>query len=160
MEQEKEEAERKVEELSSTVESLSEQLQNERDISRAARESAKKAIKERAVISRAVQSLGCKVNFTKNGDCTVEVEDGPQKCSHSIPQKPSENNTTDVSESISSVMTEQKVCQALCQLHTREGTCRWPDAGCAQIGSQFVGLKANFEAFDKLSIYDSYFTAE
>ncbi|KFK24900.1 hypothetical protein AALP_AA8G039600 [Arabis alpina] len=156
MKKKKEEAERKVEELSSVIESLKKELQNEREISRAARESAKRAIKELGVVSRAVQSLGCKVDFTKNGDCTVEVEDGPQKCSHSIPQKPSENNTTEVSESISS-LTEQKVSQAL---HTREGTCRWPDAGCAQIGSQFVGLKTNFEAFDKLSIFDSYFTAE
>ncbi|KAJ0234821.1 Phosphatidylinositol-3-phosphatase myotubularin-2 [Hirschfeldia incana] len=152
----KEEAERKVDALSSTVESLSEELRKERNISRAAIESAKRAIKERGVISRAVQSLGCKVNFTKNGECTVEVEDGPQKCSHSIPQK-----QTDVSESISSA-SEDTVCEALlCPLRAREGTCRWPDAGCcAQNGSQFVGLKANFEAFEKLSIYDSYFTAE
>ncbi|CAH2074156.1 unnamed protein product [Thlaspi arvense] len=152
----KEEAERKVDALSSTVESLSEELLNERNISRAARESAKRAIKERAVISRAVQSLGCKVNFTRSGDCTVEVEDGPRKCSHSVPQKQPENKTADVSSE-----SEQKVCEALCPLSTREGMCRWPDAGgCAQIGSQIVGLKANFEAFDKLSIYDSYFTAE
>ncbi|XP_009125564.1 phosphatidylinositol-3-phosphatase myotubularin-2 isoform X1 [Brassica rapa] len=150
----KEEAERKVDALSSTVESLSEELRKERNISRAAKESAKRAIKERGVISRAVQSLGCKVNFTRSGDCTVEVEDGPQKCSHSIPH--------DVSESISSSVSEDKVCEALlCPLRAREGTCRWPDAGCcAQNGSQFVGLKANFEAFEKLSIYDSYFTAE
>ncbi|CAH8324313.1 unnamed protein product [Eruca vesicaria subsp. sativa] len=152
----KEEAERKVDALSSTVESLNEELRKERNISRAAKESAKRAIRERGVISRAVQSLGCKVNFTRNGDCTVEVEDGPQRCSHSIPQK-----QTDVSDSISSA-SEEKVCEAmLCPLRAREGTCRWPDAGCcAQTGSQFVGLKANFEAFDKLSIYDSYFTAE
>lgn len=159
MEQEKEEAERKVDELSSAMESLSEELLTERDISRTAKESAKRATKECAVISRAVQSLGCKVKFTKNGDCTVEVEDGPQKCSHSIPQKPSEDKTTDVSESITSV-TEQNVCEALCPLRTREGMCRWPDAGCAQIGSQFLGLKTNFEVFDNVSIYESYFTAE
>ena len=161
LEQEKEEAERKVDALSSTVESLREELLNERNKSLAARESAKRAIEERAVISRVVQSLGCKVNVAKNGECTVEVGDGPQKCSHSIPTKQSEDSKTDVSESVSSV-SEQKVCQALCPLLARgEGTCRWPDAGCcAQIGSQLVGLKANFEAFDKLSIYDSYFTAE
>lgn len=159
LEQEKEEAERKVGELSSAVESLSEELVSEKNISRAARESAKRATKELAVVSRAVQSLGCKVNFTRNGDCTVEVEDGPQKCSHPVAQKQSENNTTDVSEPITSV-TEQNVCEALCPLRTREGSCRWPDAGCAQIRSQFAGFTANYEAFDKLSIYDSYFTAE
>ncbi|XP_010423566.1 PREDICTED: phosphatidylinositol-3-phosphatase myotubularin-2-like [Camelina sativa] len=159
MKKEKEEAERKVDELSSAVESLSEELVTERDISRIARESAKRATKECAVISRALQSLGCKVKFTKNGDCTVEVEDGAQKCSHSISQKPSEDNTTDVSESISSV-TEQNVCEALCPLRTREGMCRRPDAGCAQIGSQFLGLKTNFEAFEKLSIQEGYFAAE
>ncbi|CAN8257158.1 unnamed protein product [Cochlearia groenlandica] len=154
LEKEKEVAEKKVDVLSSTVESLREELLNERNISRAARELAKKATKEREVISRAMQSLGCKVNFTKNGDCTVEVADGQQKCSHTCPQKPYE---TKASESLSS---EQNGCEATCPLRAREGTCRWPDAGCAQIGSQFVGVKANFEAFDKLSIYDSYFTAE
>jgi myotubularin-related protein 1/2 len=52
------------------------------------------------------------------------------------------------------------VCETLCPLRTRDGVCRWPDAGCAQLGSQFLGLKANFEAFDQLSIYDSYFQSE
>ncbi|KAL1201447.1 Phosphatidylinositol-3-phosphatase myotubularin-2 [Cardamine amara subsp. amara] len=160
MKKDKEEAERKVDELSCAVKSLSEALLNERDISRVARESAKKAIKERAIISRAVQSLGCKVNFTKNGDCTVEVEDGPEKCCHSIPQKRCEKNTTYFSESMSSVSEQKDISEALCPLRTREGTCRWPDAGCAQIGSQIVGLKANFEAFDNLSILEGYFTAE
>ena len=45
------------------------------------------------------------------------------------------------------------------QLRIGDGGCRWPDAGCAQLGSQFVGLKANFD-FDRLSIYDSYFQSE
>ena len=53
-----------------------------------------------------------------------------------------------------------RVCEALCPLRTGDGGCRWPDAGCAQLGSQFVGLKANFDAFDRLSIYDSYFQSE
>ncbi|CAA7033920.1 unnamed protein product [Microthlaspi erraticum] len=159
MKKEKEEAERKVGELSSAVESLSEELVSEKNTSRAARESAKRATKELAVITRAVQSLGCKVNFTRNGDCTVEVEDGPQKCSHPVLQTPSENSTTVISESISSVA-EENVSESLCPLRAREGTCRWPDAGCAQIRSQFAGFTANYEAFDKLSIYDSYFTAE
>lgn len=50
-----------------------------------------------------------------------------------------------------------RVCETLCPLRTQDGFCRWPDAGCAQLSSQFVGLKANFDAFDKLSIYDSCF---
>jgi hypothetical protein len=46
-------------------------------------------------------------------------------------------------------------CESFCPFRTREG-CRWPDAPCAQLGSQFVGLKANFDAFDRLSIHDYY----
>ncbi|KAJ4885695.1 Uncharacterized protein Rs2_35788 [Raphanus sativus] len=56
---EKEEAERKVDAFSSTVESLREELLNERNISRAAKESVERAIEERTVVSRVVQSVGC-----------------------------------------------------------------------------------------------------
>ena len=52
-----------------------------------------------------------------------------------------------------------RVCEMLCAFRTGEG-CKGPDAGCAQLGSQFIGLKANFDACDRLSIYDCYFGSE
>jgi myotubularin-related protein 1/2 len=50
-----------------------------------------------------------------------------------------------------------RVCDTLCPLRTRDGGCRWPDAGCAQLASQFIGVKADYEALDSLSIYEGYF---
>lgn len=136
---------------------------------------AKKASKENAAIKRAVQSLGCKVHFSGDGDCTVDIESNPTE----IPQKSvysssmdesrgtaSNNEKSDLSVSATVLADDVSdhpvsgVCESLCPLRTRDGGCRWPNAGCAQFGSQFIGLRANFDAFDRLSIYDSYFQPE
>ncbi|KAJ4869675.1 Uncharacterized protein Rs2_44259 [Raphanus sativus] len=74
--QEKEEAERKVDALSSTVESLREELLNERNISRVAKESAERAIEERTVVSRVVQSVGCIMKSLRcHWSCTERFRD-------------------------------------------------------------------------------------
>jgi myotubularin-related protein 1/2 len=168
-------AERKAKEVTVAMESLSADLRHEKQLSSSATNLAKRASKESEAIKRAVQSLGCKVHFSSTGDCTVGLEsypvDIPQK--YASPSKRVSDGTvqldekSDLSVSIT-VMAEDAVpgnpiggvCENLCPLRTRDGVCRWPDAGCAQLGSQFLGLKANFEAFDQLSIYDSYFQPE
>ncbi|KAI3799645.1 hypothetical protein L1987_34944 [Smallanthus sonchifolius] len=53
-----------------------------------------------------------------------------------------------------------RFCESLCPLRAEDGGCRWPNEGCARFRSQFIGLKANYDAFDRLSIYDSYFQPE
>lgn len=158
--------------MATVMESLSAELRNEKHISSSATSLAKRASKESEAIKRAVQSLGCKVNFSSSGDCAVDVENSlidTQKyiCS---PSKRESDGTAQQDEksdlSVSITVTADdvvpsnpigRVCEALCPLRTRDGGCRWPDAGCAQLGSQFVGLKANYDAFDRLSIYDGYF---
>ncbi|XP_010552937.1 PREDICTED: phosphatidylinositol-3-phosphatase myotubularin-1-like isoform X2 [Tarenaya hassleriana] len=163
---EKEAVEKKVEEMACAMESLGAELIRERQLSCSARESENRATKECAAIKRVVQSLGCKVNFTKTGDCTVDVESNPPMFSHSPPKRPSENHRQwdrDGDSDVSGNSPENlvsRVCEGFCPLGTREGGCRWPDAGCAQLGSQFVGLKANFDALNRVSIYDSYFPSE
>ncbi|ESQ48998.1 hypothetical protein EUTSA_v10020062mg [Eutrema salsugineum] len=162
MQKDKEAAERRVDEISFAMESLSAELLRERRMSWSARESANRATKEYAALTRAVQSLGCNVNFT-----TSDVEDDPRTCSledNNPRRRDRHGNNSDVSVSISLMAEESRcgnplgrVCEALCPLRTREGVCRWPEAGCAHLGSQFVGLKANFDAFDRLAIHDSYF---
>ncbi|AAG51396.1 putative myotubularin; 50488-54147 [Arabidopsis thaliana] len=160
MQKEKEAAERRVDEISFAMESLSAELLRERHLSWVARESANRATKEYAALTRAVQSLGCKINFT-----TSDVEDDPRSSLENNPRRRNRHgNNSDVSVSISLMPEENtsgnpkgRVCEALCPLRTREGVCRWPEVGCAHVGSQFVGLKANFDAFDRLAIYDSYF---
>ncbi|KAG4169334.1 hypothetical protein ERO13_A12G088900v2 [Gossypium hirsutum] len=143
----KEAAEMKAKEYSVAMETLEAELRNEKRLSSSAMNLAQRASKESAAIKRAILSLGCRVNYTSNGDCTVDVESNPTE---------SQEKITVVSDDVSSSPLGQ-VCETLCPLRTRDGSCQWPSAGCAQLGSQFVGLKANFDAFDHLSIYDSYF---
>ncbi|KAA3461829.1 phosphatidylinositol-3-phosphatase myotubularin-1-like isoform X1 [Gossypium australe] len=168
----KEAAEMKAKEYSVAMETLMAELRNEKRLSSSTMNLAQRASKESAAIKRAILSLGCRVNYTSNGDCTVDVESNPtgshEKSIQSPPRKESDGtmerddnpdlsvSVTVVSDDVSSSPLGQ-VCETLCPLRTRDGSCQWPSAGCAQLGSQFVGLKANFDAFDHLSIYDSYF---
>ncbi|KAG2672318.1 hypothetical protein I3760_13G035000 [Carya illinoinensis] len=166
-------AERKYKEITTAMDSLSAELRNEKQLNSSAMNLAKRASREGEAIKRAVQSLGCKVHLSSSGDCTVGFESNPaetpQKFISSTSKRKSDgtvqhDETSDLCVSIT-VMAEDvipnnpigRVCETLCPLRTQDGVCRWPDAGCAQLSSQFVGLKANFDAFDKLSIYDSYF---
>ncbi|XWS66275.1 hypothetical protein CRYUN_Cryun05aG0185500 [Craigia yunnanensis] len=172
----KEVAEMKAKEYLVAMETLNAELRNEKQVSSSAMNLAKRASKESAVVKRAIQSLGCTVNFSSSGDCTVDVESNPtetpQKIMHSPPRRESDgtmghDDKSDLSVSITVVADDVasssplgRVCETLCPLRTRDGGCQWPDAACAQLGSQFVGLKANFDAFDRLSIYDGYFQSE
>ncbi|KAK9282677.1 hypothetical protein L1049_010897 [Liquidambar formosana] len=172
----KEVAEKKAKELTTNMESLSVELRNEKQLSSSALNLAKRATKESAAIKRAIQSLGCKVHFSSSGDFTVDIESHPAETPQKFMYSPSKREAdgtvqhdekSDLSVSITVTAEDlvstnpiSRVCESLCPLRTRDGGCRWPDAGCAQIGSQFVGLKANYDAFDRLSIYDSYFQSE
>ncbi|KAL2923060.1 Phosphatidylinositol-3-phosphatase myotubularin-1 [Bienertia sinuspersici] len=175
MEKANDAAVRKNQEVTASMESLTSQLRNEKQICSSAVHLAKKASKENAAIKRAIHSLGCKVHFSSNGDTTVDVEhyktDSPQKSIYS-PLKREYDKTlqcdekSDLSISIALPLAPNddlptnslsRICESLCPLHSPDGQCRWPEAGCAQIESQFVGLKANFDAFDRLSIDEGYF---
>ncbi|XWS56346.1 hypothetical protein CRYUN_Cryun09bG0078100 [Craigia yunnanensis] len=70
----KEVAEMKVKEYSVAMETLNADLRNEKQLSSSAMNLAKRASKESAVVKRAIESLGCRVNFTDSCDCTVDVE--------------------------------------------------------------------------------------
>ena len=167
-------AEMKAKEYSVAMGTLNAELRTEKQVSSSAMNLAKRASKESAVVKRAIESLGCRVNFTGSSDFTVDVESNPtatpQKFMHS-PRKESDgtmgrDDKSDLSVSITFVADDVsssplgQVCETLCPLRTWDGGCRWPDAACAQLGSQFVGLKANFDAFDRLSIHDEYFQSE
>ncbi|GAA0155655.1 phosphatase [Lithospermum erythrorhizon] len=168
-------AEMKFKETTASIESLSAELCSEKLASRSAMDLAKKANKESTAIKRAIQSLGCKVYTTGDSDCIVGIESNPTeippKLFFSISEKESEGNAQsgekpDVSESVADMTGDIssnpifRICESLCPLRTGDGGCRWPNAGCAQFGSQFIGLRANFDAFDRLYIYDSYFQSQ
>ena len=82
-------AERKVKEITATMESLTAAMQNEKQISSSAMNLAKMASKESAAIKRAIQSLGCKVHFSGCGDCTVDIERNPTEIPQNFMQSPS-----------------------------------------------------------------------
>ncbi|KAK4480403.1 hypothetical protein RD792_013475 [Penstemon davidsonii] len=170
----KELAEVKLRETTATMESLAAELRNEKLSSSSARDWARRARKETSAIRRAVQSLGCKVQFSEDGDCTVSIENNPtdipqkslflasevQTSGYMQLDKKLDNYVAITADDDTSTNPIGRVCESLCPLRTRDGGCRWPDAGCAQFESQFVGLRANFDAFDRLSINDSYFQSE
>lgn len=169
----KELAEKKAKETMIAMESQTAELRKEKQLRSKAVNVASRASKESEAINRAVQSLGCKVQFSSSGDCTVDFEgnttESPLKMSASkrvsdgsiqYDEKSDFSVSVTVMDDVVSSNPIGRVCEALCPLRTGDGGCRWPDAGCAQLGSQFVGLKANFDAFDRLSIYDSYFQSE
>ncbi|KAG8390530.1 hypothetical protein BUALT_Bualt01G0093100 [Buddleja alternifolia] len=168
-------AEAKARETTAIAESLTTELRNEKLGSNSARDWARRAKREASAIKRAIQSLGCKVHFSEEGDCIVGIESNsqteiPQKSLFSVSEMQSsgllqnneklDNAVSVADDDDSSDDPISRVCESLCPLRARDGGCRWPDAGCAQFGSQFVGLKANFDAFDRLSIYDSYFESK
>ncbi|XP_024465254.1 phosphatidylinositol-3-phosphatase myotubularin-1 isoform X6 [Populus trichocarpa] len=169
----KEGAEKKAKETTNAMESLSAELQNEKRLSSSAMALAKRASKESAAIKRAIQSLGCKVHFAGGGDTTVDIETNPmgitQESVFSHSKRESDGivqhqYNSDLSISISAVADDvvsnnplDRVCGAICPSRARDGGCRWPEAGCAQLCSQFIGVKANYDAIDSLSIYETYF---
>lgn len=171
MQKAKEMAERKAKEVTNSMESLNVELRREKQINSSAMNMARSASKENMAIKRAIQSMGCKVHVSSSGECTVDIESNPDIlcCSY---RKESNSNVRDEKKdvSVSVVVTADdddgcnnaigRVCEYLCPFRSGDGGCRWPNGDCAQFGSQYVGLKANFDAFDQMSINDSYFKSE
>ena len=56
------------------MESQTAELREEKQLRSKAVNVANRASKESEAINRAVQSLGCKVQFSSSGDCTVDFE--------------------------------------------------------------------------------------
>ncbi|MQL94072.1 hypothetical protein Taro_026729 [Colocasia esculenta] len=166
-------AEMKVNDLRSNIESMTVELQKERQRCNSAIITAKGACRESLAMKRAVQSLGCRVHFSSTGN-TIDMENtltetrqlSTKSSTRDFDGECQQTEKGEFSVSISAIEDSfvadgplSEVCESLCPFRTREG-CKWPDAGCAQLGSQFVGFKADFDAFDRLSIYDCYFGSE
>ncbi|KAJ6845297.1 phosphatidylinositol-3-phosphatase myotubularin-1-like isoform X1 [Iris pallida] len=171
----KEVAEMKANDFKNSMESLYMELQKEKMLSNSSLASARRACRESLAIRRAVQSLGCKVHFSNSGNQAMDLEGSTLLDREGLQYSLRRDSDTGVGQhdekgdlSVSIVAIDDSivadnpishVCETMCPLRTKHG-CKWPDAGCAQLGSQFVGLKANFDAFDRLSIHESYFGSE
>ncbi|KAJ3678328.1 hypothetical protein LUZ60_002131 [Juncus effusus] len=150
----KELAESKARDLKSKTDSLLAELQASQQSARSAKASLTHTQRENLAIKRAIQSLGCKVDFSPSS-----------RPSSNLSTSTVSDANDDISVSISAIEDAgamaggnplTRICESVCPFRTNEG-CKWPDEQCAQLGSQFVGLKADFDAFDRLSIYDRYF---
>jgi myotubularin-related protein 1/2 len=168
--QAKDTAEWKAKTMKMKMESMKQDLQRERQASSNALAMAQSAQRENAAIRKAIESIGCTVKLSASEDHL----DKSELLSYSIRRstytyasgRAQQDESADISVSISAIedslvseIPGDHFCESLCPFRTREG-CRWPDAPCAQLGSQFVGIKANFDAFNRLSIQDSYFGPE
>lgn len=158
------------------MEAVKAEIRNEKQISSTALNLARKANRENDIIKRAIQSLGCRIHVSGNDDCTINIESNlnnlPERLTSSRSTRGSPNTYDEKTETPLSVtltadedddVSENpilRVCENLCPQRTRDGGCKWPDSSCAQLESQFLGLRANYDAFDRLSIYDSYFQPE
>ncbi|KAJ9540198.1 hypothetical protein OSB04_026704 [Centaurea solstitialis] len=179
LERAKEVAERFTREITMSVKSLTADLLNESHVSNSAVSLAKKASRQNTCIKRAIESLGYRVRVSANIDDnhTADIEDHPADLTQIITSSPTTETVgggdiydekTDMFVSIAVAADDNDVpvnptnrkCESLCPLRTRDGGCRWPNAGCARLRSQFVGLRADYDAFDRLSIQDSYFQPE
>lgn len=163
-------AERKARENTNAMQSLQAELRREKLLNISAMNTAKRITKENTDIKRAIQSIGCKIHISSSGDCIVDIENNPAGAHPNLycssRQGSSSAVINDKKDLYVSVTEDDgddgnnvigRICDSLCPFRTKDGGCRWPNGGCAQLGSQFVGLKANFDAFDQLSIDDSYF---
>ncbi|XP_076914563.1 phosphatidylinositol-3-phosphatase myotubularin-1-like isoform X2 [Bidens hawaiensis] len=169
-------AESKARETIAAMEAVKAEIRNEKQISSTALNLARKANRENDIIKRAIQSLGCRIHVSGNDDCTINIESNlnnlPERLTSSRSTRGSPNAYDEKTEAPLSVtltadedddVSENpifRVCENLCPQRTRDGGCKWPDSSCAQLESQFLGLRANYDAFDRLSIYDSYFQPE
>lgn len=165
----------KVKDLRFNLDSLTAEIQNEKQLNISAKATARRVYRENLAIKKAIESLGCEVHFSSNrsshsldaGNMDPEIIEGftsPLRGDSADGKEHDDNDDLCVSivandEQLVSDNPIGGVCETLCPYRTREG-CKWPDALCAQFGSQFVGLKANFDAFDRLSIRDCYFGSE
>ncbi|XP_035832415.1 phosphatidylinositol-3-phosphatase myotubularin-1 isoform X3 [Helianthus annuus] len=170
----KDAAESKAREMIATMEAVKAEIRNEKQISSSAMNLARKAKRENGIIKRAIQSLGCTIHVSENDDCTINIErnliDLPERITSSRSTNSPHSYDEKMDMSVSVTLTPDdddvsenpilRVCENLCPQRTRDGGCKWPDSSCAQLESQFVGLRANYDAFDRLSIYDSYFQPE
>ncbi|KAF7108807.1 hypothetical protein CFC21_109198 [Triticum aestivum] len=162
----KEMAESRSRDIKMKMESMLTDLQRERRASSSALAMAQRARRENVAIKRAIQTIGCTVNFSTNENQVDKSEEMSYSFRREADTVSQQDDNADLSVSISAIedslvseTPSNQVCETLCPFRSREG-CRWPHAACAQLGSQFVGLKANFDAFDRLSVKDCYFPKE
>jgi len=183
--QAKDRAEDKVQELLAERKVLMEQLREEQEGRLQAVASAMRGRRETAALKQVIEAVGCKIRINNLAPQLLDVsdEDSPditsgrgdkrgqasstagggtveednseeQQFSVSVSMQPGMDATTDVFRRPNGADYNSS-----CRLRPGE-SCRWPQTGCARIGSAFIGLRADFAALERLAILESYFDSE
>lgn len=174
----KEKAEARVKELTAKLKLLSEESRAEKQSLASAVASSARARRENAAIKRALRAIGCKVRFSdhdifndrnssdEDEHCGPKVVNGKEQDSVGVANVYSRGKIEELSVSLSvapdadlSANLFRRTCGDACNLQSEEG-CKWPANGCARLSSAFVGIRANFDALEQLSILDCYFKLE
>ncbi|KAH9321797.1 hypothetical protein KI387_016436, partial [Taxus chinensis] len=164
----------KIEDLETRLQAMNEKLRSETRSFRSAAALAKRACQENTAIKRAMDSMGFKVHIYSTDDgirdieSLEEIKQCPVNMLQNDPDRENidEHHKQDLSVSVSVIADTdfaanlfRKTGDSFCPYWTGEG-CKWPDAECAQKGSQFTGLRANYDAFEQLCIHDCYFKSD
>lgn len=180
----KDKAEEKVRELLAEKKLLLEQLREEQEGRIAAMAAAMRGRRETAALKQVIEAVGCNIRINNLAPQLLDasIEDSPdftgvrgeRSCQTSSTVggnvKDDDNMERQLSVSVSlrsdvdgTVDVFRRPCGAdfnsSCRLRLGE-SCRWPQTGCARIGSAFVGLRADFGALERLAILESYFDSE
>lgn len=163
---------------------LEEQLRDEQEGRLSAMATAMRGRRETAALKQVIEAVGCKIRINNlaphpsdasdegNLDLTGGRGDNRGQTSSMtgciVKEDDVEKRQLSVSLSMHSDMDgsadiPRRPCGAeynsTCRLRPGE-SCRWPQTGCARIGSAFIGLRADFDAFERLAILESYFDSE
>ncbi|KAG6556234.1 hypothetical protein Mapa_002175 [Marchantia paleacea] len=171
----KERAESKLLESQIARRALEEERQKEKQQRIAAITEAGQAQQETAALRRVLQAMGCKVRISKansggnysEGELLYEedLEDTTDGSPHDQPDVDL-NRTEPLAVSISlegdsTAFHIRRACGVdgalSCSSSQTGDVCKWPQGRCARLGSAFLGLKADFQALEQLSILDCYF---
>ncbi|KAL2629032.1 hypothetical protein R1flu_013718 [Riccia fluitans] len=173
----KERAEAKLLELQLARRALEEQLQNEKQHRTSLMSEAGQAQQESAALRRVLQTMGCKIRISKaksggnysEGEVLYEDDydesESLSRDEYDADRKRNEPLAVSVTfEGDQTAFHVRRSCGvdgALSCSGSHEGdVCTWPQSGCARMGSAFVGLKADFNALEQLSILDCYFAPD
>lgn len=182
--QAKDKAEDRVQELLAERNVLMEQLREEKEGRLQAMATAMRGRRETAALKQVIEAVGCKIRINNLAPLLLDASDGDSPdatggrgdnrgqasstAGGTVAEDNSEERQLSVSVSMQSDMdTTTDVFRrpygadynSSCRLRPGE-SCRWPQTGCARIGSAFIGLRADFAALERLAILESYFDSE
>ena len=163
---------------------LLDQLREEQQGRASALAIAERGRRETAALKQVIEAVGCKIRISNLSKQNVDTSDEERSdhedeqgdnrgqtsstASRSCQDDGGEESQLAVSVSMRSDMDGntgafRRPCGAdynsSCRLRPGE-SCRWPQTGCARIGSAFIGLRADFAALERLSILEQYFDVE